>query len=54
MGSTGGCLSTGEALRNLAFGLIRHAGYTKIASTSRKIKHNPRLLLAILGRQNTA
>jgi predicted transposase YbfD/YdcC len=40
-------------LRNLAIGLIRHAGYTKIAATIRKIKHDPRLLLAILGLQNT-
>ncbi len=36
-------------LRNLAIGLIRQAGHTKIAATIRKIKHHPRLLLAILG-----
>ena len=36
-------------LRNLAIGLIRQAGHTKIAATIRKIKHDPRLLLAILG-----
>ncbi|MGH3600016.1 MAG: ISAs1 family transposase [Pseudonocardiaceae bacterium] len=36
-------------LRNLALGLIRQAGHTKIAATLRKIKHNPDLLLAILG-----
>lgn len=36
-------------LRNLALGLIRQAGHTKIAATIRKIKHNPDLLLAILG-----
>jgi len=36
-------------LRNLAVGLIRQAGYTKIAETIRKIKHDPHLLLTILG-----
>ena len=36
-------------LRNLSIGLIRQAGHTKIAATIRKIKHDPRLLLAILG-----
>lgn len=36
-------------LRNLAVGLIRQAGYTKIAETTRKIKHDPHLLLTILG-----
>jgi predicted transposase YbfD/YdcC len=36
-------------LRNLAVGLIRQAGYTKIAETIRKIKHNTHLLLTILG-----
>jgi predicted transposase YbfD/YdcC len=36
-------------LRNLAVGLIRQAGHTKIAATIRKIKHDPRLLLTILG-----
>ncbi len=40
-------------LRNLAVGLIRLAGYTKIAATIRKIKHDPRLLLAILGLPDT-
>ncbi len=39
-------------LRNLAIGLIRQAGYTKIAATIRKIKHDTALLLAILGLQN--
>jgi len=38
-------------LRNLAIGLIRQAGYTKIAATIRRIKNDPRLLLAILGLQ---
>ena len=33
-------------LRNLAIGLIRQAGHTKIAATIRKIRHDPRLLLA--------
>jgi predicted transposase YbfD/YdcC len=36
-------------LRNLAIGLIRHAGYTKIAATIRKIRHDTALLIAILG-----
>jgi hypothetical protein len=36
-------------LRNLAFGLIRQAGYTKIAATIRLIKYDTTLLLAILG-----
>jgi len=36
-------------LRNLAIGLIRQAGYTRVAATIRKIRNNPHLLLAILG-----
>lgn len=36
-------------LRNLAIGLIRQAGHTRIAATIRKIRHDPRLLLTILG-----
>jgi hypothetical protein len=28
-------------LRNLAIGLIRQAGYTRIAATIRKIRHTP-------------
>jgi predicted transposase YbfD/YdcC len=39
-------------LRNLAIGLIRQAGYTKIAATIRRIKHDPALLIAILGLTN--
>jgi hypothetical protein len=39
-------------LRNLATGLIRQAGYTKIAATIRKIKHDTAQLLAILGLSN--
>jgi predicted transposase YbfD/YdcC len=39
-------------LRNLAIGLIRQAGYTKIAATIRKIRHDTALLLAILGLKN--
>jgi hypothetical protein len=38
-------------LRNLAIGLIRQAGHTKIAATIRKIKHDPALLIAVLGLQ---
>jgi hypothetical protein len=36
-------------LRNLVIGLIRQAGYTKIAATIRKVKHDTALLTAILG-----
>ncbi len=36
-------------LRNLAVGLIRQAGHTKIAATIRRLKHDPHLLLTILG-----
>jgi predicted transposase YbfD/YdcC len=39
-------------LRNLAMGLIRQAGYRKIAATIRRIKHDTGLLLAILGLRN--
>jgi predicted transposase YbfD/YdcC len=39
-------------LRNIAIGLIRQAGHTKIAATIRKIKHDTALLLAILGLKN--
>jgi predicted transposase YbfD/YdcC len=39
-------------LRNLAIGLIRQAGYTKIAASIRKIKYDTALLLAILGLKN--
>ena len=36
-------------LRNLAIGLIRQAGHTRIAATIRKIRNDPLLLLTILG-----
>jgi predicted transposase YbfD/YdcC len=36
-------------LRNLAIGLIRQAGHTKIAATIRRIRNDPRLLMTILG-----
>jgi predicted transposase YbfD/YdcC len=36
-------------LRNLTIGLIRQAGYTRIAATIRRIKYDTALLLAILG-----
>jgi predicted transposase YbfD/YdcC len=36
-------------LRNLAIGLIRQAGYTRIAATIRKIRNDALLLLTILG-----
>jgi len=36
-------------LRNLVIGLIRQAGYTKIAATIRRIRRDPRLLFRIMG-----
>ena len=39
-------------LRNLVIGLIRQAGYTKIAATIRRIKYDTALLIAILGLAN--
>ncbi len=39
-------------LRNLAIGLIRQAGYTKIAATIRQIRYDTALLLSILGLSN--
>jgi predicted transposase YbfD/YdcC len=36
-------------LRNLAAGLIRQAGYTQVAPTIRKLKHDTDLLLTVLG-----
>ena len=36
-------------LRNLTIGLLRQAGYTRIAATIRKIRNDPLLLLTILG-----
>ncbi len=39
-------------LRNLAIGLIRQAGYTKIAATIRRIRYDTALLLSILGLSN--
>ena len=39
-------------LRNLAIGLIRQAGYTKIAATIREIKYDTTLLIAVLGLKN--
>ena len=39
-------------LRNLAIGLIRQVGYTKIAATIRRIKYDIALLITILGLSN--
>ncbi len=36
-------------LRNLAIGLIRQAGYTRIAATIRKIHNDPNLIFSSLG-----
>lgn len=41
-------------MRNLAIGLIRQAGYTRIAPVIRKIRHDTALLLTILGLENTS
>ena len=41
-------------LRNLAIGLIRQAGHTRIAPVIRKIRHDTALLLAILGLLNAS
>ena len=38
-------------IRNLVIGLIRQAGYTKIAATIRRIRTDPRLLFRLLGLQ---
>ena len=48
---TGSRPSAMATLRNLVIGLIRQAGYTKIAATIRKIRNDPHLLLSILGLQ---
>ena len=39
-------------LRNLAIGLIRRAGYTKIAAAIRRIRYDTTMLIAILGISN--
>ena len=36
-------------LRHLAIGLIRQAGYTRIAATIRKIRNSPHLIYALMG-----
>jgi hypothetical protein len=36
-------------LRNLAIGLIRQAGHTRIAATIRKIRRCPHLIYALMG-----
>jgi hypothetical protein len=36
-------------LRNLAIGLIRQAGHTRIAATIRKIRNHPHLIYALMG-----
>lgn len=41
-----------QSIGNLAIGLIRQAGYNKIAATIRRIKYDTALLLAILGLKN--
>jgi predicted transposase YbfD/YdcC len=46
---TGSRFRVMATLRNLVIGLIRQAGYTKIAATIRKIRSDPRLLFRIMG-----
>jgi hypothetical protein len=41
-----------QRIGNLAIGLIRQAGYNKIAATIRRIRYDTGLLLAILGLKN--
>jgi predicted transposase YbfD/YdcC len=36
-------------LRNLAIGLIRQTGHTRIAATIRRLRHNPLLILTLMG-----
>jgi hypothetical protein len=36
-------------LRNLAIGLIRQAGHTRIAATIRKIRNYPHLIYTLMG-----
>ena len=36
-------------LRNLAIGLIRQAGHTRIAATIRKARHDPHLIHTLMG-----
>jgi predicted transposase YbfD/YdcC len=36
-------------IRNLVIGLIRQAGYTKIAATIRRVRNDPRILFQLLG-----
>jgi predicted transposase YbfD/YdcC len=41
-------------LRNLAIGLIRQAGHTRIAATIRKIRNSPHLIYALMGLPTTS
>jgi Transposase DDE domain. len=41
-------------LRHLVIGLIRQAGYTRIAATIRKIRNNPHLIYALMGLPTTS
>ncbi|WP_239382424.1 hypothetical protein [Frankia sp. CIT1] len=49
---TGSSPRTMATLRNLSIGLIRLAGYTRIAPTIRRIRHDNALLLTILTLDN--
>jgi predicted transposase YbfD/YdcC len=46
---TGSRFRVMATLRNLVIGLIRQAGYTRIAATIRKIRSDPRLLFRVMG-----
>jgi predicted transposase YbfD/YdcC len=46
---TGSRPRTMATLRHLVIGLIRQAGYTRIAATIRKIRNSPHLIYALLG-----
>ena len=41
-------------LRNLAIGLIRQAGHTRIAATIRKIRNSPHLIYTFMGLPKTS
>jgi hypothetical protein len=41
-------------LRNLAIGLIRQVGHTRIAATIRMIRHCPHLVDALMGLPTTS
>jgi predicted transposase YbfD/YdcC len=51
---TGSRPRTMATLRHLVIGLIRQAGYTRIAATIRKIRNSPHLIYALMGLPTTS